>query len=104
MKYVFLVHLKPRHTAEEYAGAWMRASEIIQRAYGAQGTRLHRKVDDPNTLLAIARWDSKTSRDAMEGQPDPRVTAILTEAREYCDITLLGEFEEPEWVVLPSTR
>lgn len=104
MKYVFLVHLKPGYTAEEYAGAWMQASEIIQRAYGAQGTRLHRKVGDSNTLLAIASWDSKTSRDAMEGQPDPRVMAILTEAREYCDITLLGEFEEPEWVVLPSTR
>jgi len=104
MKYIFQVHIKPGHTAEQYADAWVRASELIQRASGARGTRLHRKIGDANTLLAVASWDSKTSRDAMDRQPDPRVRAILKEAGEYCDITLLGEFEEPEWVVLPPTQ
>src|SRR5690606_1405607 len=65
MKYIFEVHIKDGHTAEEYADAWVRASEIIQRAPGARGTELHRKIGDPRTLIAIASWDSKEQRDAM---------------------------------------
>ena len=48
------------------AEAWVRASRLIQAAPGARGTRLHRKLDDPRVLLAIASWDSKAHRDAME--------------------------------------
>ena len=56
MIFLFEVHLNPGYTAGQYADAWVQASEIIQRAPGAQGTRLHRKIGDPNVLLAIARW------------------------------------------------
>ncbi len=102
MKYLFEVHIKAGHTAEEYADAWVRASQIIQQASGARGTRLHRKIDDPNTLLAIASWNSKTDRDAMEGQHDATVAAIIKSAEPCCEIRLIGEFDEPEWVVLPN--
>jgi hypothetical protein len=102
MKYIFEVHIKPGHTAEQYAAVWVRISEILQRSPGAQGTRLHRKLGDPLRLLAIASWDSKASRDAMEQRRDPVVRSILSEAAEHCDITLLGEFDEPEWVVEPD--
>ena len=54
MKYLFEVHIKLGHRAEEYADAWVRASEIIQQAPGARGTELHRKIGDPNVLIAIA--------------------------------------------------
>jgi heme-degrading monooxygenase HmoA len=103
MKFIFEVHIKPGHSAEQYADAWVRTSEIIQRAPGARGTQLHRKIGDPNTLLAIASWDSKASRDAMEKRRDPAVAAILSEAAQHCDIRLIGEFEEPQWVVDPGT-
>ena len=103
MKFIFEVRIKPGHSAEQYAHAWVRTSEIIQRAPGARGTQLHRKIDDPNTLLAIASWDSKASRDAMEQRRDPTVAAILREAAQHCDIRLIGEFEEPQWVVDPGT-
>jgi heme-degrading monooxygenase HmoA len=99
MKFIFEVRIKPGHTAEQYADAWVRVSRILQQAPGARGTRLHRKIGDAHTLLAIASWDSKTSRDAMEGRRDPRVAALLAEAAEHCDIRVLGEFDEPEWVV-----
>ena len=101
MKYLFEVRIKPGHTAEQYAAAWVRVSEILQRAAGAEGTRLHRKIGDPHRLLAIASWDSKVSRDAMEQRRDPIVRSILDEAAQHCDIVLIGEFEEPEWVVEP---
>lgn len=103
MKYVFEVRIKPGHTAEQYAAAWVKVSEILQRAPGAQGTRLHRRIGDPHRLLAIASWDSKASRDAMERRRDPMVRSILDQAAQHCDIVLLGEFEEPEWVVEPES-
>ncbi|MDR5893016.1 antibiotic biosynthesis monooxygenase [Halomonas mongoliensis] len=103
MKYIFEVHIRDGYTAEDYAEAWVRASEIIQRAPGARGTELHRKIDDPTTLIAIAHWDSKASRDAMEAEPDPTVKAIIRSAAPCCEIRLIGEFEEPEWVVMPPS-
>lgn len=102
MKYIFEVHIKDGHTAEEYADAWVRASELIQRAPGARGTELHRRIGDPRTLIAIAHWDSKASRDAAESRHDSDVAAIIRSAAPFCDIRPLGEFDDPEWVVKPA--
>ena len=101
MKYIFQVRIKEGHTAEEYAEAWVKASKIIQQAPGARGTELHRKVCYDKTLIAIASWDSKEKRDAMEGQHNSEVANIIRSAAPFCEITPLGEFEDPEWVVLP---
>jgi heme-degrading monooxygenase HmoA len=101
MKYIFEVHIKEGHSAEEYADAWVRASEIIQRSAGARGTRLHRKIGDPKVLIAIASWDSKADREAMESQPNETVAEIIRNAGHTCTIHPLGEFDEPEWVVMP---
>lgn len=99
MKYIFEVHIKEGHTAEQYAEAWVKASAIIQRAPGALGTELHRKLDDPNVLIAIAHWESKAARDAMESEHNAEVAEIIRSAAPYCEIRSLGEFAEPEWVV-----
>ena len=104
MKFLFEVRIKEGHTAEEYAEAWVRASEIIQQAPGARGTELHRKIGDPNTLIAIASWESKQQRDAMEKEPSPEVDDIIRRAAPYVEITPIGEFEDPEWVVMPPGR
>lgn len=101
MIFVFEVHIRPGYTAEQYAEAWVRASEIIQQAPGARGTRLHRKIGDPNVLVAIASWESKEARDAAESKRDPRVRAIIEEQAQHVDIRVIGEFEDPEWVVEP---
>lgn len=102
MIFVFEVHVRPGHTAEAYADAWVRASEIIQRAPGARGTRLHRKIGQANRLLAIASWDSKAARDAMEARPVEEVRRIIAEQAEFVDVRVIGEFEDPEWVVEPD--
>lgn len=99
MKYIFEVYIKEGHKAEDYANAWVRASELIQRAPGALGTELHRSISDPSKLIAIAHWESKASRDAMEAGHDPTVTEIIKRAAPFCEIRSLGEFEEPEWIV-----
>jgi heme-degrading monooxygenase HmoA len=102
MHFIFEVHVRPGYTADQYAEAWVRASEIIQRAPGARGTRLHRKIDDPNVLLAIATWESKAQRDAMEGRQDARVRAIIAAQAQFCDVRVIGEFADAEWVVEPG--
>ena len=94
--------MKPGYTVEEYAEAWIRASEIIQRTPGARGTFLHRKIGHPDTLLAIATWDSKAHRDAKDDRRDATVRAILDKHAVNCEITVIGEFEDPEWRVLPE--
>ncbi len=104
MKFVFEVHIKPGFSAEQYAQAWVRASEIIQQAPGARGTRLHRKLDDPNVLLAIAEWDSQAARNAAGQRHDPYVDEIIRAAAQYCQIRVIGEFDEPEWVVMPKAE
>jgi heme-degrading monooxygenase HmoA len=100
MKFLFEVRIKPGYRAEQYADAWVRASELIQRYPGARGTRLHRKIGDPDVLIAIAEWDSKAQRDATQGR-DSRIDEIIRSAAHLCEIRIIGEFEEPEWVVLP---
>tara|TARA_R110001583_G_scaffold7136_6_gene35502 strand:- start:9032 stop:9361 length:330 start_codon:yes stop_codon:yes gene_type:complete len=102
MFFIFEVIIKPGYKAEQYADAWVRASKIIQQAAGAQGTRLHRKIGDPNVLLAIANWETKVQRDTMETQQVEKVRKIIQEQAEFVDIVIIGEFEEPEWQVLPK--
>lgn len=102
MIFVFEIKIRPGHTAEAYANAWVRASEIIQSAPGARGTRLHRKLDDADCLLAIASWDSKKDRDAMEAEPSAEVQRIIGEQAEFVDIRVIGEFDDPDWVVTPG--
>ncbi len=101
MLFVFEVRIRPGHSAEAYARDWVRASEIIQTAPGARGTRLHRRIGDPDALIAIASWESKPQRDAADDDRDPRVQAILDAQGEAVEISVVGEFEDPEWVVLP---
>ena len=102
MIFVFEVHVQPGHTAEAYADAWVRASRLIQQAPGARGTRLHRRIGDATRLLAIASWESKAARDAMEAQPSTEVQRIIAEQAEFVDVRVIGEFEDPDWIVMPG--
>ena len=101
MQYVFEVTAKPGYTIEQYAEAWVRASELIQQAPGAQGTRLHRKIGDERTALAIATWESKAARDASPASLPGNVQAIIESQAPFVEIRFIGEFEAPEWEVLP---
>ena len=103
MKFIFQVKIKQGHTVEEYAEAWEQASAVIQKMPGTRGTYLYRGIGDHATLLAIAEWDSKKARDqAMASlQKDPATSDIIDRHLAYGDISLVGEFEDPEWQVIP---
>ena len=100
--YIFEVTAKKGHSIDEYAASWMEASAIIQRSPGAQGTRLHRKIGDDRRALAIATWDSKSARDAASVMGGREVKAIIEAQAEIVTVELLGEFEAPDWEVLPE--
>lgn len=102
MKFLFEVHIREGYSAEAYADVWLRASELIQQANGARGTELHRKIGDDRVLIAIAHWASKAHRDAMEARPQEIIKRIIQEAAPFVDINVIGEFEDPEWVVIPE--
>lgn len=102
MIFVFEVHMKEGYDPDRYAEAWVEASEIIQRAEGARGTRLHRHLTRPDVLVAIARWDSKEARDAADSMNHPEVQRIIRAQAEHVDIRVVGELADPEWVVLPD--
>ena len=101
MHYLFEVTAKPGYTIEQYAEAWVRASELIQQAPGAQGTRLHRKIGDERTALAIATGESKAARDASPASLPGAVQAIIESQAPFVEIRFVGEFEAPGWEVLP---
>lgn len=101
MFYIFEVRTHEGYTPEEYAEAWVRASELIQRAPGARGTRLLRRIGADDALLAIASWESKAARDASVANQDETVEAIIRSQAPFIDVRVIGEFEDPEWVVLP---
>jgi len=101
MHYLFEVTAKPGYTIEQYAEAWVKASELIQQAPGAQGTRLHRKIGDERTALAIATWESKAARDASGALLPKEVQHIIQAEAPFVTIHFIGEFESPDWEVLP---
>ena len=104
MHFIFEVHIRPGYTPEQYARAWVEASEIIRRVPRAPGARLHRKIGAPDVLLAIATWESKAARDAMEADLPRPVQDIIEAQGEFVDIHLLGEYEAPEWEVIPGEQ
>ena len=99
--YIFEVTAKEGHSIDEYAVSWMQASALIQRSPGAQGTRLHRKIGDDRRALAIATWDSKLARDAASVMGGEEVKAIIEAQAELVSVQFVGEFDAPDWEVLP---
>ena len=65
-KFIWKITIKDSLKVEPFIENWRKASEVLQEYPGAKGTRLHRDIDDPNTFVAIAEWESKEARDAME--------------------------------------
>ena len=104
MIYVFEVEVKAGYTAEQYAAAWVEASRIIQRSPGAKGTKLHRCLEDDSRLIAIASWDSKAARDAWTAIDDETVREIISSQAPFVDIRVIGEFDDPAWVVNSAER
>ncbi|BAP14035.1 MAG: antibiotic biosynthesis monooxygenase [Alcanivorax borkumensis] len=104
MKFIFEVRVKPGFSVDEYAKGWVEASEIIQQSAGAKGTYLHRKIGHSDTVLAIAHWESKAHRDAKDDSRSAKVKAILEKHAKVVEVSVIGEYDEPQWQVLPPRK
>jgi len=103
MKYIFEIKIKSGHSLDEYVESWKAGSAVIQKYPGANGTRLYKKIGEPEKLLAIADWESKKLRDqAMKSlsESDSETQKIWKAHGEYGDITKIGEFDETGWEVI----
>ena len=54
------------------------------------------------SVLAIAHWESKAHRDAKDDSRSARVKAILEKHAKVVEVSVIGEYDEPEWQVLPQ--
>ena len=104
MKFIFEVRVKPGFSVDEYAKGWVEASEIIQQSAGAKGTYLHRIIGHSDTVLAIAHWESKAHRDAKDDSRSAKVKAILEKHAKVVEVSVIGEYDEPQWQVLPPRK
>lgn len=102
VKFVFEVIVDDDYAAERYARAWVEASRIIQRSTGACGTYLHRDLNDPRRLLAIATWASREARDSAETARTDAVRRIIEAQAAHVRVNVIGEFDDPEWSVVPG--
>ena len=103
MYYIFEVTARPGYTIDQYAKAWVAASELIQQTCGAKGTRLCRKIGDNRSALAIAEWENKLARDDSTNQISGEARGIISSQIDFVDIRFIGEYEAPDWTVLPPS-
>lgn len=103
MKFVFEATIRPGCTEQQYIDAWTTGSTLIQKEPGALGTRLHRKIGASGTLLAIASWESREHRNSAIAKlrEDPTTCALIDRHEQFADTRIVGEFDEPQWQVLP---
>ena len=60
-------------------------------------------MDLSSPKLAIATWESKAARDAAAELQGPDVQAIIESQADWVTIQFIGEFEAPQWEVLPDS-
>ena len=100
MHYLFEVTAKPGYTIEQYAEAWVRASELIQQAPGRRARGCTER-----SAMSAPRWPLPLGRARPRGMPrrsaPERVQEIIQSQAPFVEIRFIGEFEAPEWEVLP---
>lgn len=96
MKFIFKIKIKDGYSEQEYIEAWKKGSAIIQKSPGAKGTVLYRKFGEPETLMAIAEWESKELRDMAMNKLNQETDfqTILNKHKEFGETEVLGNFEE----------
>ena len=93
---VIFKHRPKEGQTEAYIDQWKKGSDIIQQQKGARGTKLFRKIGEPE-YLAMAEWESKGARNkAIENikKNYPNAEEILKKHETFLlTHETLGEFE-----------
>lgn len=86
---------------------WREGSKPIQEYDGARGTRLHKKLGEEHTYIAIAEWESREKRQAAIHEINVGETERAKRVKEWGNnedfggVTILGEIDEI-YAVIPK--
>jgi heme-degrading monooxygenase HmoA len=104
VKGVFVWKVQPGMEAE-FERRWQVGSARFQEKPGAQGTRLHKGIDDPTLYVGYAGWESyEHRRRAQIVQTAEEAASAELRAQNVGPISQVlfaGFFEEPHVTVLP---
>ncbi len=109
MSFRFVFEIKVRLGEDEtFIENWREGSKPIQEYPGARGTRLHKKLGEDHTYIAIAEWESKELRQAAMAEINEGKTYRAKRVKEWGDnegfgeVIILGEIDEIDAVLPPS--
>jgi len=69
-RFVWKIKLNKPAEEEAFINHWREGSKIIQEYAGAMGTHLHRVRNEPGCFFAVAEWESREARDAMQADAE----------------------------------
>jgi quinol monooxygenase YgiN len=109
MAFRFIFEIKVREGLEDaFIENWREGSMPIQEYEGAHGTRLHKKIGEEATFVAVAEWESQEHRKrAMadiklgESERAKRVHA-WKENEAFGDVTIIGQCIEIDSALPPD--
>ncbi|MHB1865279.1 MAG: antibiotic biosynthesis monooxygenase family protein [Candidatus Saccharimonadales bacterium] len=106
-RFVFEIKVRPGED-ETFIEHWREGSKPIQEYPGAKGTRLHKKLGETSTYIAIAEWESKDARKAAMDEIHEGVTERAKRVHEwgnnedFGEVTIIGELDEIDSALPPS--
>jgi hypothetical protein len=99
--YIFEVTVKDGYSVEAYAEGWIAASRFIQKAPVLAARAYIGKLTIQQRFLLLQHGILRPVEMLMEINPPEEIEAIINAQLPFVDIRFLGEFEAPDWVVLP---
>lgn len=106
-RFVFEIKVKPG-LEEAFIENWREGSMPIQEYEGARGTRLHQKVGESGTYVAIAEWESHEYRqqamaDIRLGESERAKRVHEWKGNEaFGEVVIIGELVEIDSALPPS--
>lgn len=65
-RYIWKIVLNDDVKEEDFISHWRVGSTILQEYEGALGTHMHKVRGEDRAYFAVAEWESKAARDAMD--------------------------------------
>ena len=107
MPYTFIwkIKLKDESVRDAFIQNWHAATVVLQEYPGAAGTTVYKSIDEENTYVIIALWESKAARDFMEADTKTGKSDRAKRWREFSkndafgEVTIVGRGEEIDKVL-----
>ena len=105
-RFVWKIKLNDPEEEQAFIDHWKEGSSILQEYPGALGTHLHRVRNEPGSFFAVAEWESKQARDAMQTDTEKNESGRAQRWNKLRKNETFGEgiafFGEELNVVMPS--